>query len=242
MADLEQAATWHRQIAALVAAADRAGVAPDELPAIRARLVAQVAEFTKVASLAGEALPALQPTASEIAAVTPALGDLGDMATSQLLRTASTTLDAADAALAGRASVRALSAVPTTAGGGLPSAPGQSAAPARVEPSRASISRWPVLARNAIVYGVCTLVATGLQAAWYLASGGSASPLYVPLLLLLPPALAWLAGWLLIGGLFTPPGATPVNRTPRLGAIVCYLPDLLFCGGLVTTFIGHLFG
>lgn len=101
MADLEQAAVWHRQIAALVAAADRAGVAPDDLPAFRARLAAQVFEFTQVASLAGVPLPALQPTASEIAAVSPALGDLGDAAAAQLLRTASATLDAAEAVLRG---------------------------------------------------------------------------------------------------------------------------------------------
>src|SRR5215470_11058788 len=86
--DLEQAAVWHRQIAALVAAADRAGVASDGLPAVRARLAAQVVEFTRAASMAGTPLPALQPTAAEIAAVTPALGDLSAAASEQLLRTA----------------------------------------------------------------------------------------------------------------------------------------------------------
>jgi hypothetical protein len=101
VADLEQAAVWHRQIAALVAAADRAGVAPAELPSIRARLGAQVAEFTRLASLAGAPLPALQPTAADIAAVTPALGDLSDTAAAQLVRTALATLDAAETALRG---------------------------------------------------------------------------------------------------------------------------------------------
>ncbi len=99
MADLTQTVAWHRQVAALVAAADRAGVATAELPAVRARLLVQQTRLTEQAARYGAALPALVPTASEIAAVGPALGDLSEPAIARTVRTMYSTLDAADAAL-----------------------------------------------------------------------------------------------------------------------------------------------
>src|SRR5882757_2666702 len=74
--ELTQAATWHRQVAALAAAAQRAGVADDQLPAVRARLLTQQARFAEAAGRTGVALPALAPTPTEIASAAPALGDL----------------------------------------------------------------------------------------------------------------------------------------------------------------------
>jgi hypothetical protein len=240
VADLEQAAVWHRQIAALVAAADRAGVATEDLPAVRARLAAQVADFTRAASLAGSPLPALQPTASEIAAVTPALGDLSDAATGQLLRTASATLDAADAALTTTgvsltpvaASSQGASGGPTKASVGpagptpAPVAPpsGPTSAPPR--PAK-GIETWRAGPRNSLVYGGCTLVLLVLQAALFYSINETQLTLLSPVCLLVLPAFGWAAGWMLIGVLFEPAAGTKLNRTPRLGALVCFAPEVV---------------
>jgi hypothetical protein len=254
VADLEQAALWHRQIAALVAAADRAGVATEDLPAVRARLAAQVTDFTRAASLAGQPLPALQPTTSEIAAVTPALGDLSDAAAGQLLRTASATLDAADAALkttgvsptpvtvpargpSGGATTTTTdtlvgpSAAPTT-----PTTPVQPTAPA---PARApkGIETWRHGPRNSLVYGACTLVLLVLQAALFYSVSETQLPLWSPVCLLVLPAFAWAAGWVLVGALFEPAAGTRLNRTPRLGAVVCFAPEVVVIAAIVVEVI-----
>lgn len=233
MADLEQAAVWHRQIAALVAAADRAGVASDDLPAVRARLAAQVVEFTRVASLAGAPLPALQPTAAEIAAVTPALGDLSEAAAGQLLRTAAATLEAADAAL-GKSP--ATVTVPAATGGGstsvlagstTPPATRTDGQPAAVATQRApkGVETWRAGPRNSLVYGACALVVLVLEAVLFYSVSNAA--LASPLCLLVFPAFAWLAGYLLVGVLFEPAPGTKLDRTPKLGAVVCFAPTVV---------------
>jgi hypothetical protein len=243
VADLEQAAVWHRQIAALVAAADRAGVATEDLPAVRARLAAQVADFTRAASLAGSPLPALQPSASEIAAVTPALGDLSDAATGQLLRTASATLDAADAALTTTGVSPAAVAVrsPGASGGDTTASVGPvgpvGPAPAPAEPPSGpasapprpakGIETWRAGPRNSMVYGACTLVLLVLQAALFYSVNETQLSLLSPVCLLVLPAFGWAAGWTLIGVLFEPAAGTKLNRTPRLGAIVCFGPEVV---------------
>ena len=62
-------------------------------------------------------------------------------------------------------------------------------------------------------------------------------PLTGPLCLLVLPAFAWLAGYLTIGVAFRPaPGQRTVDRTPRLGAIVCAVPDMLLFAGVVVLF------
>lgn len=97
--DLAQAAMWHRQVAALVAAADRAGVAGVDLPALKARLLAQQQRFSEAAARAGGTSPTLAPTPTEVAAAAPALGDLSPTAVTDAIRTISVTLDAVDAVL-----------------------------------------------------------------------------------------------------------------------------------------------
>ena len=79
MADLAQAVAWHRQVAALAAAADRAGVATAELPAVRARLLPSRAASPR-SGPDGAAAAGLVPTPIEIAAAGPALGDLSEPA------------------------------------------------------------------------------------------------------------------------------------------------------------------
>jgi hypothetical protein len=246
VADLEQAAVWHRQIAALVAAADRAGVATEDLPAVRARLAAQVTDFTRAASLAGQPLPALQPTSTEIAAVTPALGDLSEAASGQLLRTASATLDAADAALRTTGVSPTTVAVPAggASGGASPTTtlvgpvvtptapvePATTAAPARTPKG---IETWRHGPRNSLVYGACTLVLLVLQAALFYSVSETKLPLLAPVCLLVLPAFAWAAGWVLVGVLFEPSPGTRLNRTPRLGAIVCFAPEVVVVAAIV---------
>ena len=67
-------------------------------------------------------------------------------------------------------------------------------------------------------------------------------PLTGPLCLLVLPAFAWLAGFLTIGVAFRPaPGQTKVDRTPRLGAIVCAVPDLLLFAAVVVLFAINTF-
>jgi hypothetical protein len=250
VADLEQAAVWHRQIAALVAAADRAGVATEDLPAVRARLAAQVTDFTRAASLAGQPLPALQPTSSEIAAVTPALGDLSDAAAGQLLRTASATLDAAEAALKTTGVTPTPVAVPARGPSGgatttttlvapmtptTPTTPVETtAAPARAPKG---IETWRHGPRNSLVYGACTLVLLVLQAALFYSVSETQLPLLAPVCLLVLPAFAWAAGWVLVGVLFEPAAGTRLNRTPRLGAIVCFAPEVLVVVAIVVEVI-----
>lgn len=100
MADLQQAVAWHRQIAALVTAADRAGAAEDALPELRARLFSQQARLAEISAAHGDPLPALAPTPAEVSAAAVALGDLGPAAVASCVRTATATLDATDRLLA----------------------------------------------------------------------------------------------------------------------------------------------
>ena len=254
MADLSQAVAWHRQVAALVAAADRAGVATAELPTVRSRLLAQQTRLTEEAARIGAALPALVPTASEIAAVGPALGDLSDPAIARTVRTMYSTLDAADAALGVPASA------PATAGGassqlipphsapmaaptdpsGTTTQPGVSAwtAPERGAMARARDAANHSLAlRNATIYGCYAATVLAVQIGLFILLDESTLPLTGPLCLLVLPAFAWLAGFLTIGVAFQPaPGQTRVDRTPRLGAIVCAVPDLLLFAAVVVLF------
>ena len=45
------------------------------------------------------------------------------------------------------------------------------------------------------------------------------------------PVFAWLAGYLTIGFITPATGKAP-QRSARLGAIICAVPDLLLCGVL----------
>jgi hypothetical protein len=94
VADLQQAVAWHRQIAALVTAADRAGVAEDSLPELRARLFSHQALLAEIAAGQGAPLPALAPTPAEVSAAAATLGDLGAVAVARCVQSATATLDA----------------------------------------------------------------------------------------------------------------------------------------------------
>jgi hypothetical protein len=261
VADLSQAVAWHRQVAALVAAADRAGVATTELPAVRARLLLQQSRLTEEAARTGAALPALVPTASEIAAVGPALGDLSEPAVARTIRTMYSTLDAADSALsvptpspASTAASLAAMAVPgTTAAADVagPSPTGVVTSTPTVTPRAgawASTERTPtarirdaadrsVALRNATVYGSFAATVLVVQIGLFVVLDETTLPLTGPLCLLVLPAFAWLAGYLTIGVAFRPaPGQRSVERTPRLGAIVCAVPDMLLFAGVVVLF------
>ncbi len=98
-AELEDAARVHRQVAAIVAAADRAGVATADLPGVQARLAVREQRLTEWANRVGAPLPRLTPTPSEIASAGPALGDLSEAAAAAAVRSIESTLDAADAAM-----------------------------------------------------------------------------------------------------------------------------------------------
>jgi len=261
VADLSQAVAWHRQVAALVAAADRAGVATTELPAVRARLLLQQSRLTEEAARMGAALPALVPSASEIAAVGPALGDLSEPAVALTVRTMYSTLDAADSALslptptpAGAASGTAAMAMPgatapaDVAGPSRPLdvastptvAPQASASASRARTPTARISdatERSVPLRNATVYGSFAATVLVVQIVLFIVLDETTLPLTGPLCLLVLPAFAWLAGYLTIGVAFRPaPGQRTVERTPRLGAIVCAVPDMLLFAGVVVLF------
>jgi hypothetical protein len=240
--ELAQAVEWHRQVAALVAAADRVGVAEKDLPAVRARLLSQQARFAQAAARTGSPLPALAPTPTEIAAATPALGDLSSVAVAETFRTNYSTLDAVDSILAAYlASAAGADHVPVTpiagpTGTPTPTTATMAPAPAVTVagPAPSGVSRWPASARNALVYGgyaFAVLVVQVLLLA--VADAEQTLPLLAPVCLLVLPAFAWAAGWFTIGVAFrSPPGWPKVKRTPRLGAIVCLLPNLLLCAGL----------
>lgn len=275
MTDLAQAAAWHRQIAALVEAADRAGVAEDHLPAVRARLLAQQGRFAESAARRGAPLPPLLPTPAEIAAAAPALGDLSVRAVAQAMRTVAATLDATDAALAGQripapaappsrpptADTPSLDppdsvAIPTATGpittgpittgptapgafvsgstttGATPSGAGSSGAATRqTKPTSAT-------ARNVLIYAGYALFVLVAQLAMLATLDEERTlPLLAPICLGVLPAFAWAAGWLTIGAAFPSPAGEKVDRSPRLGAVVCALPDVALCAGLGVLFL-----
>jgi hypothetical protein len=61
-----------------------------------------------------------------------------------------------------------------------------------------------------------------------------------PLCLLVLPALAWAAGYLTVSALFvTPPGQRP-SRSPRLGLVICLVPNVLLLCALGILFATDL--
>jgi hypothetical protein len=249
VADLSQAATWHRQVAALAAAADRAGVATADLPAVRTRLLAQQSRLTEVAARAGTPLPALVPSPSEIATAGAALGDLTDATVAQTVRTMMSTLDAVDSTLG----VPVVTPVLTPVG---PPPPVQPPNPNPDQPGPRS-PQWTGPAgphgtalveragqrpglRNGLVYGGFAITVLAVQLGLFVVLDDTQLPLTAPICLLVLPAFAWLGGFITIGVVFrSPPGEKPASRSPRLGAIVCALPDLLLCAGIGVLFVAN---
>jgi hypothetical protein len=103
------------------------------------------------------------------------------------------------------------------------------------------MATWPVTIRNGLVYGGFAFGVLVIQLALFLfLDETQALPLMSPVCLLVLPAFGWAAGWLTIGTLFrSPPGAEPVNRTPRLGAAIILLPDALYCAGFLALLIAR---
>jgi hypothetical protein len=202
--DLAKAAAWHRQVAALAAAADRAGVAGDQLPAVQARLLLQQTAIAAAAAREKTPAPILVPTPAEIATAGGGFGDLSASAVERALRGANQTLDAVDAEL-----VR------------------------RPETTEATTN---VALRNGLIYGGFAATVLAIQVFLLVFGDEDTLPLLSPLCLVVLPAFAWLGGLLTVGAAFRRTG-TKVNRTPRLGAVICLVPNGLLCAVLGLLFL-----
>ena len=99
-----------------------------------------------------------------------------------------------------------------------------------------------VALRNATIYGCYAATVLAVQIGLFVLLDEETLPLTGPLCLLVLPAFAWLAGFLTVGVAFRPaPGQKRVDRTPRLGAIVCAVPDLLLLAWVVVLFAINTF-
>ncbi|MEH0934403.1 hypothetical protein [Micromonospora psammae] len=92
---------------------------------------------------------------------------------------------------------------------------------------------WPPAVRNVLLYGPLALVVPVLQLVVFLVTGvGVASA--VALVVGLPmPAVAFAVGWVGVGRLFPPESGVRLDRTPRLGALVCLVPAVLVAAGIM---------
>jgi hypothetical protein len=277
--DLARAAAWHRQVAALAAAADRAGLAGAELPAIQARLLAQQSGIAQAAARARTSIPELVPTPAEISAAGAGFGDLSDAAIDQAIRGAIQTLDATDAELKlrpvlapgqsqtpgqsqpgqsppghsrtpGQSQTLGRGQVPSPSQPSNPSqAPGQGMAPRQGHPPSQGQTPPPyqlpesasrVAVRNGLVYGGFAATVLVIQIAlFFLGDEATTLPVLAPVCLVGLPAFAWLGGWLTVGAAFRSGPGTKVNRTPRLGAVICLMPNALLCAALGVLFLAR---
>jgi hypothetical protein len=236
-ADLGQSAAWHRQIAALTTAADRAGVATAELPALRSRLFAQQARFAEYAARAGAPLPALAPTPAEIAAAAATLGDMSPAVVGQAMRSAHATLDAADTVFAAPKATVRHHGVPHRAAPHQAVPPHAGADPARTQESAKILLGSPQTLRNGVIYSGYALLVFAFQgASFFLLDEEGSLVVAAPFCLFVLPAFAWLAGWVTIGQLTATRPNSGAHRSPRLGAVICAIPDLLLCVGLAILF------
>jgi hypothetical protein len=232
VADLNQAAAWHRQVAALATAADRLGVAAADLPTVRSRLHTQQIRLNEAAARAGAPLPPLVPTPAEVAAATPVFGDFSVPVVARAVQTMLATLDAADAVLV-PAPVPAVVAAPTAATAPPLGAPAPS--------PEATGRRWPVGVRNGLVYAAFAFLVMVMQIGLFIVIDEQALPFYAPLCLLVLPLFAWAAGWFTIGLAFpTPPGTPGPPRSWRLGLVVSMLPNILLCAWVGVLAIGGI--
>jgi len=286
--DWQQAVQWHRRVAAAVAAADRAGVATDQLPAIRARLLEQSTLLARAAARAGAPAPQLAPTPDDVAAAGPSLGDLSDAAGHQLLQNLWSTLARVDAVLgvsapapggpvspappartveggwpsphpapAGQAAATGQPAAPAPAPAWGTTPPGDPAPPPAPSP-HGPASAWAlrgggvargiatragrsVVLRNAAVYGAYSAAVLAAQAVLFvLLDEESSLPMAAPLCLVVLPALAWAAGFVTIGAVFAPYPDGSVRRSPRLGIVICLVPNALLLCAVGVLFAANL--
>jgi hypothetical protein len=89
--------------------------------------------------------------------------------------------------------------------------------------------------RNALIYGAYSLVVLAMQLIVFfgVADETSSSVWWAPVCALVFPLIAWAAGLLTI---------RQGPRSAKLGALICFLPNLLFCCGVGGVGILHAFG
>ncbi|SCL21034.1 hypothetical protein GA0070616_2180 [Micromonospora nigra] len=85
---------------------------------------------------------------------------------------------------------------------------------------------WPAPLRNLLVYGPLAVLVPLLQVLVLAVTGPGAVTVAALVCGLPMPAVAFAAGWLGVWRLFGSDPAVPVDRTARLGALVCLLPAL----------------
>lgn len=120
---------------------------------------------------------------------------------------------------------------PPPSPGEPPPAPGEP-----LDSPLAGLGRYGVGPRNAAIYGAYSAMVVAVQAVLFVLLDETRLPAAAPLCLLVLPALAWLAGFLTIGTLFPgAPGQAP-QRTPRLGVLVCLLPNVLLLSAVALLF------
>ncbi|RLK08863.1 hypothetical protein DER29_6731 [Micromonospora sp. M71_S20] len=95
------------------------------------------------------------------------------------------------------------------------------------------LAAWPPRLRNLLVYGPLALLVPAVQLALFVAIGTGAASVAALVCGLPMPAVAFVAGWIGVGRLFPPPGGGRVERTARLGALVCLVPAVLVSAGLL---------
>ncbi|MEU6074963.1 hypothetical protein [Micromonospora sp. NPDC047074] len=95
------------------------------------------------------------------------------------------------------------------------------------------LAGWPPRPRNLLVYGPLALLVPALQVALFVATGAGAASVAALVCGLPMPAVAFVAGWIGVGRLFPPPEGGRLDRTARLGALVCLVPAVLVSAGLL---------
>jgi hypothetical protein len=185
--------------------------------------------------------------------VGPTLGDLSDAAIARTVQTMLSTLEAVDATLQAPSATTGGSVGGSTHGAtdGPVAIAGPVAPPAGPEtdpsawtlrpggpgPRVRDAARHSVGLRNAAVYGIYSAAVFAVQLILFIVLDESRSlPVAAPLCLLVLPALAWAAGYLTIGAVFQAPSGATLNRTPRLGVVVCLIPDMLMCAAIGVLF------
>jgi hypothetical protein len=147
----------------------------------------------------------LVPEPAEVAEAAQAIGR-EPAAVLAALRQARGTADAADAALLGHGGLL---------GRGGPVALGT-----------------PAWLRNLLVYGPFAVTVFLVQLALYVVADGASLPAYAALCGLAMPAAAFGLGWVVVGLVFAPGPRGRPERTPLLGAAVCFAPVALTCVGV----------
>lgn len=92
---------------------------------------------------------------------------------------------------------------------------------------------WTPWLRNLLVYGPYALVVLLVQIALYLVAAPDSLPVLALACGLTMPLAAFGLGWLTIGFVFPPgPSGARADRTPFVGAVVCFAPIVVTCMGV----------